>query len=109
MSDGAPIRLCELLNTLGVVEASGRIEHVGGPAYLERVAVYDVHQVRKMEQAVRKALRIQLKGQGFSLVEILSPCPSNWGMGTQDALDYTKNEMTKVYPLGVFRDMEDKR
>lgn len=106
-SDGSPIGVCELLDTLGVDPRTG--EKYGGPVYLERVGVYDVAQIRRLDYAIRKALRIQMKGQGFSLVEVLSPCPSNWGMSIQEAIDYTKNEMTKVYPLGVFRDLEDKR
>ena len=50
-----------------------------------------------------------MKGQGFSLVEVLSPCPSGWKMDTQQSLDYIKDELTKIYPLGVYRDLEDKR
>lgn len=107
LSDGSPIRVCELLDTLGVDPGTG--EKYGGPVYLERVGVFDAAQVRRLDYAIRKALRIQMKGQGFSLVEILSPCPSNWKMSVQEAIDYTKNEMAKVYPLCVFRDLEDKR
>ena len=109
LKDGGPIGVCELLNSLGVLYTNDGKEFPGGPTYLERVAVYDANQVRRLESAIRKALRIQMKGQGFSLVEILSPCPSNWKMTVQEALDYTRNDMTKVYPLGVFRDLEDKR
>ena len=109
LSDGGPIRVCELLNTLGVVDTGNGHEYDGGPTYLERVGLYDVAQIRKLDSAIRKALRIQMKGQGFSLVEVLSPCPSNWKMSIEDSIQYTKNEMTKIYPLKVFRDLEDKR
>lgn len=109
LTDGSPIRVCELLDTLGVIENGKGKQYIGGPTYLERVAVYDVLHIRRLEQAIRKALRIQMKGQGFSLIEIISPCPSGWEMSVEESLEYTKNEMTKTYPLKIFRDMEDKR
>ncbi|MBL7100517.1 MAG: 2-oxoglutarate oxidoreductase [Nanoarchaeota archaeon] len=109
LTDGAPIRVCELLDTLGIVDTEDDKDYVSGPTYLERVGLYDVFQVRRLEQAVRKAVRIQIKNQGFSLVEILSPCPTNWKMSVEEAMDFTKYEMAKIFPLGVFRDLEDKR
>lgn len=109
LTDGSPMPVCEMLNTLGVIETEKGKQYVGGPTYLERVALYDIAQVRKMGDAIKKALRIQIEGKGFSLVEILSPCPTNWVMGVEESLEYTKKEMTKNYPLGVFRDLEDKR
>ena len=94
---GYPIKVCELLNTLIA------------PTYIERVALYDMNHVRRAKEAVKKSIRIQLKNQGFSLVEFLSPCPTNWGMSVKDALEFTKKNMEKYYPLGIFRDLEDKK
>lgn len=91
-NEGMPIRVCELLNSL---EA---------PVYLERVSLHDVKHRAKARMAVRKAIKNQVEGKGFSLVEVLSPCPSGWKMDPIDSLKWIEQEMTKVFPLGVFRD-----
>ncbi len=96
-NEGYPIRVCELLNSL---EA---------PVYLERVALYDVKTRAKARMAVRKAIKYQIEGKGFSLVEVLSPCPSGWKMDPVDSLRWIEQEMTKVFPLGVFRDYGKER
>ena len=89
---GYPIRVCEMLNTL---EA---------PVYLERVSLHDMKHRAKARMAVRKAIKNQVDGKGYSLVEILSPCPSGWKMDPVDSLKWIETEMTKVFPLGVVRD-----
>ncbi|MGD8375456.1 MAG: 2-oxoacid:acceptor oxidoreductase family protein [Acidobacteriota bacterium] len=94
-NDGYPIRVCELLSQL---EA---------PVYLERVALGDNRHNRKVRQAVRRALENQVKGMGFSLVEILSPCPTGWKMTPVEACAWTLEEMVKKFPLGVYRDRTD--
>ncbi|MBI4448109.1 2-oxoglutarate oxidoreductase [Candidatus Woesearchaeota archaeon] len=91
---GYPIKVCELLNTL---EA---------PIYLERVAMFDALHIRQTKEAIKKSFRIQLKNKGFSLVEILSNCPTNWKMTPEQSMDYVKNEMTQEFKLGTIRDKE---
>ena len=93
-TQGYPINICELLATL---EA---------PAYLERVTVNNVKNVRAAKKAIKKAFQNQVEGKGFSLVEVLSACPTNWGMTPQKALSWIDEKMIPQYPLGVFRDKE---
>ena len=91
-NEGYPIKVCELLNSLDK------------PVYLERVSVHDVKHRAKARMAVRKAIKNQVDGKGYSLVEVLSPCPSGWKMDPVDSLKWIEQEMTKVFPLGVYRD-----
>ena len=91
--EGPPIRICEMLSQL---EA---------PVYIERVALTDAKGVLKTRAAVRKALRIQVEGRGFSLVEILSPCPVNWRMSPAESRKWIEETMIPVFPLGVFTDV----
>lgn len=90
---GYPIRACELLNTL--VE----------PKYIERCAVYDVKHINQTKAAIKKALTYQKEGKGYSFVEVLSMCPTNWGVDATVAADWVKDQMEPYYPLGVFRDV----
>lgn len=90
--NGNPIRVCEMLATLD------------GPSYITRVSLSDAASVLKAKRAVKKAFENQKAGKGFSLVEILSTCPTNWNMTPVQAADFVKNEMTKIFPLGVFKD-----
>jgi 2-oxoisovalerate ferredoxin oxidoreductase beta subunit len=94
--EGYPIRVSELLSTL---EA---------PVYIERVALTDVKNINKAKKSVLKALKIQIENKGFSLVEILSPCPVHWKMEPVDARKWIGNVMEKYFPLGVFKDITDK-
>ena len=93
-TQGYPIRVCELLATLDA------------PAYLERVTVNSVKNVRVAKKAIKKAFQNQIEGKGFSFVEVLSACPTNWGMTPQKALQWIDDAMITQYPLGVFRDRE---
>ena len=93
---GYPIRVCEMLSELE------------GPEYLERVTVNSVKNVRAAKKAIEKAFRNQIEGKGFSLVEVLSACPTNWGMTPQDALKWIDDKMIPYYPLGVFKDRSGK-
>ncbi len=90
--EGFPIRVAELINSLTA------------PYYIERVALGDNANNRKARAAVRKALQYQVDNKGFSLVEILSPCPTGWKMQPVAAAKWTLETMPKVFPLGVFRD-----
>lgn len=91
-NEGFPLRVCELLATL---EA---------PVYIERVALSDNKNIMKARKAIRKALELQRDGVGFSLVEILSPCPTIWKMTPTEARDWVAEHMIRNFPLGVFRD-----
>ena len=91
---GYPIKICELLATLE------------GPAYLERVTVNTVPRVRAAKKAIKKAFQNQIDGKGFSLVEVVSSCPTNWGLTPQKALEFIDEKMLPQYPLGCFRDKE---
>lgn len=93
-NEGYPIRVCELLAAL---EA---------PAYLERVAVHDVKNIRKAGKAILKAFKNQVDGKGFSLVECLSMCPTNWSLSPEEATRFVETKMIPVFPLGVFRDKQ---
>ncbi len=91
-SMGFPIRACEIMDTLGA------------PNYIERVSIHNPAAVRKAAKAIVKALQYQKEGQGYSFVEILSMCPTNWGVKPSDGADWVKNAMVPYYPLKVFRD-----
>ena len=91
-TEGYPIRVCELLSVLEK------------PAYLARVTVTSPKEVLKAKAAIKKALQYQIEGKGYSLVEVLSPCPINWKLSPRDAHQWLEKEMTTVFPLGTFRD-----
>jgi 2-oxoglutarate ferredoxin oxidoreductase subunit beta len=92
---GHPIKVAELLNTLT------------SPAYLARVSVHDPKNIIKAKEAIKKAFEIQVKGIGFSLVEVLSTCPTNWGLSPVEALKWLEDRMIPQFPLGVFRSPEE--
>ena len=93
---GYPVRICEMLSTLS------------GVAYAERVAVNNVPNIRKAKAAIKKALTAQIGKKGFSIVEVLSGCPTNWGMTPQEALQWIDDKMIPYYPLGVYKDVTEK-
>jgi len=96
-NDGFPVRVSELLSTLE------------GPTYIERVALYDNKTRAKARKAIRKALRNQIEGRGFSLVEVLSPCPTGWGVTPVDSLKWIEEKLLPAFPLGVFKDKSAER
>lgn len=91
---GYPIKMTEMLNTL---EA---------PLFLARVSVHDPKHVNKAKEAIKKAFMAQLNGKGFGMVEVLSTCPTNWGMTPAEALKWLDANMIPQFPLGVVRDRE---
>ncbi len=91
VTEGYPLKVCELLATLPAV------------ASLERVALDSSSAVLKTKKALKAAFINQLEGKGFSLVEILSPCPTCWGKSPQEAWQWVKEEMTRIFPLGKFK------
>ncbi len=88
---GYPIRMSEMLATLQT------------PAYIARVAVTDPGKVHRAKLAIRKAFRTQLEGKAFSLVEIISTCPVNWGMTPNEAIAWANQNMLAYYPLGEIK------
>ena len=90
---GYPIKVCELLS------------NVDGAAYLERVSVNNPTNVRKAKAAIKKAFQNQIDGKGFSLIEVVSTCPTNWGMTPVKALQWLEENMLPYYPLGVYKDI----
>ena len=92
---GFPVRVCEMLSTLS------------GVAYAERVAVNNVPNVRKAKAAIKKALKAQMEKKGFSIVEVISACPTNWGMTPVEALKWIDDNMIPYYPLGVYKDITE--
>ena len=91
---GYPIRMSEMLATLD------------GPAYIARVSVHDVKHIMEAKKAIKKAFEMQMAGKGFTLVEVLSTCPTNWGMTPQEALKWLQEKMIPQYPLGVKKEVE---
>ena len=89
---GYPVKVCEMLS------------QVDGAAYLERVAVNNVKNIKKAKAAIKKAFQNQIEGKGFSLVEVLSTCPTNWGKTPVQALEWLEENMIPYYPLGVYTD-----
>jgi len=87
------------------VKMSEMVALVKGAIYIERTAVNSPANIRKTKKAIRKAFQVQIDGLGFSLVEILSPCPTNWKMSPLESWQWVDNEMTKEFPLGVIKDM----
>ncbi len=88
---GFPIRMSELLATLP------------GAAYVVRRSLHDVKEIRKAKKAILTALKVQLNGLGFSMVELLSSCPTNWGLTPEEALKWIEEAMIPYYPLGDYK------
>ena len=88
---GYPLHILEMLNVLET------------PAYLARVTCNSVQGVRKTREAIKKAFTCQLEGKGFSMVEVLSNCPTNWGLSPENSLKYIDEHTSKEFPLGELR------
>ena len=91
---GYPIRVSEMLATLD------------GPAYIARCSVHDVKHIMDAKQCIKKAFETQIARKGFSMVEVLSSCPTNWGMAPREALNWLEANMIPQYPLGVKKEVE---
>lgn len=89
---GYPIKICEMLSTLD------------GVALAQRVACDSVKGVREMKKAVKKGFRYQIEKRGFSIIEVLSSCPTNWGVTPVEAMHLITEKMIPYYPLGVYKD-----
>jgi 2-oxoglutarate ferredoxin oxidoreductase subunit beta len=94
---GYPLQVCELLSILP------------GAIYVERCALHKPAQIRKAKKAIHHAFELQVNdAPGLSLVELLSPCPTGWRISPPDSLEWIEKEMTKVFPLGCFKDYQPK-
>jgi len=92
LNEGYPLHVSELLATLQA------------PVYIERVALGDNRQIVQASRAIRRAMENQVKGLGFSMIEVLSPCPTIWKMSAVESLHWVREVMEKTFPLGVMRD-----
>ena len=90
--DGAPLDLSEMLSV------------ANGSVYIERIAVNSPKNIRRTKKAITKAFKTQMAGLGYSLVEILSPCPTNWKMSTLDSHKWVGETLTSIFPLKVIKD-----
>ncbi len=96
-TQGHPIRVSEMLAT------------TSGAAYIERVTVDCVKNVNRAKKAIKKAFETQIAGKGFSLIEVVSTCPTNWGMSPDEALNWLRENMLPYYPLGVYCDRTEEK
>lgn len=92
-TQGYPIRVSEMLSTLD------------GPAYIERVAANSVPNIVKAKKAIKKAFVYQMEGRGYTLIEVLSTCPTNWGLSPDEAMKWLEENMIPYYSLGVKKDI----
>lgn len=92
--NGNPIRVSEMLATLD------------GPALIQRVSVHDVKHIMEAKKAIKKAFECQMAGKGFTLIEMLSTCPTNWGLSAAESLKWLEANMIPQYPLGVMKEAQ---
>lgn len=92
---GKPLKMSEMFAT------------IDGAKFVERVAVNNPANIRKAKKAIKRAFECQIEGKGFSIVEVLSTCPTNWGLTPVKALNWLEENMIPYYPLGNFRDFEE--
>ena len=90
---GYPIRVCELLSTLS------------GTALAQRVTVDSVAHVREAKKAIKKGFENQINKRGYSIIEVVSTCPTNWGLSPKEAVQWLRDNMLPYYPLGVYKDV----
>lgn len=91
-TQGMPVKVAEMLATMD------------GAYYVERTSAHDVANINKTKKAIKKAFEYQMQGKGFSLVEVLSTCPTNWGLSPKEAMEWLKENMIPQYPLGVTKE-----
>ncbi|MDZ7264948.1 MAG: 2-oxoacid:acceptor oxidoreductase family protein [candidate division KSB1 bacterium] len=95
LNEGYPIRMCELISTLGA------------PVYVERTALSDFKTISRARRAIRKAIKNQADNKGFSFIEVLSPCPTGWKLTPVEAQKWIQENMMTYYPVQVFKDVSD--
>ncbi len=87
------------------LDLSGMLALAAGSVYIERTAVTSPKGIIRTKKAIKKAFETQLEDKGFSLVEVLSPCPTNWKMSPKDSIRWVDEIMTKIFPLKVIKDV----
>ncbi len=92
--DGYPLRICEILSV------------IDGSRFLARTSITSPKNIIKTKQLLEKGFKFQIEEKGFSLIEILSPCPVYWHMNSNDAMKFIDDDMTATFPLGIFKDCE---
>ncbi|MBR4965695.1 MAG: 2-oxoglutarate oxidoreductase, partial [Lachnospiraceae bacterium] len=92
---GFPIRVCELLSTLD------------GTALAQRVTVDSVKNVNIAKKAIRKGFENQINKRGYSIIEVVSTCPTNWGLSPEESMNWLRENMLPYYPLGVYKDVTE--
>jgi len=92
---GSPLRVCEMLST------------IEGATFVERTSVHNTLNIKRTKKAIHAAFENQLRGGGFSLVEVIAACPAGWGMNPTDALQWLEQNMLEYYPLGNFRNPQE--
>jgi 2-oxoglutarate ferredoxin oxidoreductase subunit beta len=95
--EGYPLKITDLIGTLP------------GAAYVVRTSLATPAKIRETKKAIKKAFEIQIEGLGYSLVEVLSPCPTNWKVSPKDSFKYLEEKMEKEYPIGVMKDVTAKK
>jgi 2-oxoglutarate ferredoxin oxidoreductase subunit beta len=94
-TQGYPVRVCELVSQLD------------GAAYVVRRTAFKPLEVRRLRAAIKTAFQVQMAGLGFSLVEVVSNCPTNWGMSPRESIGFVEQQMIGYYPLGDYRVKEE--
>jgi 2-oxoglutarate ferredoxin oxidoreductase subunit beta len=95
-SAGYPVRMTDML------------AHLDGVTYLERVAVNNAKNINRAKKALRRAFKVQLEGRGFSMVEVLAVCPTNWHLSPEDSVAWLEKNLMAYYPLQRIKDVEEK-
>ncbi len=90
---GSPMKISEIFS------------QIEGAAYIERTSMHNIAHINKTKKAIKKAFTYQMENKGFTLIEVVSTCPVNWGMKPREALDWSKEHMLPIFPLGVYKDV----
>jgi 2-oxoglutarate/2-oxoacid ferredoxin oxidoreductase subunit beta len=89
---GFPVKVCELLSVLE------------GSVYIERVSTHDIKNINNAKSAIKRSFQTQIQKKGFSIVEVLSTCPTNWGLTPTESFEWIKDNMIPYYPLGIYKE-----
>ena len=95
--EGYPLKITDLIATLP------------GAAYVTRTSLATPAKIRETKKSIKKAFEVQMEGIGYSLVEVLSPCPTNWKLSPRESFTYLEERMEKEYPIGVMKDITTKK
>lgn len=93
-NESGPIKICELLAT------------IDGPAFIARVSVHDIKHIIDAKKQIKKGFEYQLANKGYCLIEVLSTCPTNWGLTPQESFKWVEDNMIPIFPLGIYKEVE---